>query len=285
MLPSLRRLTLAAALTLVGLLCTSAPVSVAAALTPAQQTNTLAFLQLMASSIPGLSSSWTGSDWCSWTYVSCAAESNITLLIDGANFSGSLPALTPNVTGANVALHTIALMNMNITSGFPASWAALSALKVLNLRNMNVFGSLPREWNAIAGLTSLSLVNTSACGGLPDWTFPAMENLDLSSNYLRGTLPKIWGAMRRLQFLNISYNYLCGCIPETWEPDVLQYAAIRSLGYYATDPKCRNTPACLAVQGCSRVVPNYGDVVATPTCIVVAALTLAAVVAAALFAP
>jgi hypothetical protein len=275
---------LAAVLALVVLLGTSASLRASAALTSAQQSNTLAFLQLIAGAIPGLSSSWTGSNWCSWTYLNCTTESNITLIIDGANLTGSLPALTSNITGASVALHTIAIMNMNITNGFPDSWAALTSLSVLNFANTNIFGTLPQAWNAITGLTSVNVANSSACGNLPNWTRSTMVNLDLGGNYLRGTLPRMWSSMLSLQNVNISNNYLCGCVPETWTARVLQYAAARSLGYYSYDAKCRNTRACAAEQPCSRVRPNYSDATAAPAHAAMAALTLATVVVAAVFA-
>lgn len=274
----------AAVLALVVLLFTATAASVLAALTPAQNSNTLAFLQLFSSSIPDLSSVWTGSNWCSWTYLDCTNTSNVTLIIDGAALTGSLPALTSEVTGSSVALHTIALMNMNITGSFPESWGSLTALRVVNLGNTNLFGTLPRSWNAITGLTSVYAARSGVCGNLPNWTHSSMLNLDLSDNYLRGTLPSSWATMAKLENVNINGNHLCGCVPKSWMARVLEYAAVRSLGLRSHAPNCRSTAKCNAAQECSRAAPDYGDAVAAPVYSVVAALTLAVVVATAVFA-
>lgn len=276
-----RRAILAAAMAVVVLLFATASSTAVAVLTAAQQTNTLAFLQSFTTTIPGLATAWTGSDWCTWDYIDCTTETNITLIIDGAELTGSLPPLASGVTGASVALHTIALMNMNITSGFPDSWAALTALQTLNLANTDIFGTLPQSWNAMTNIASVFLANSSACGNLPNWTRISMVNIDLGNNYLRGTLPSLWSAMTRLQNVTVSGNYICGCVPETWIARALQYAALRSLGYYSYDQGCRNTPRCAALQECSRGVPNYNAAVG-PAGAVVAALTLAAVLASTL---
>ncbi|KAK8509227.1 hypothetical protein V6N13_062283 [Hibiscus sabdariffa] len=67
--------------------------------------------------------------------------------------------------------------------------------------------------------TSVSRLNLSSSGlkgtlhGFNFSTFPKLTVLDLSSNYLSGTIPSDVGNLSRLTYLDLSSNYLFGEIP------------------------------------------------------------------------
>ncbi|KAG5506539.1 hypothetical protein JIQ42_06791 [Leishmania sp. Namibia] len=246
-----------------------------AALTAAQNASTVAFLRSFTVSIPGLACVWTGDEWCTWPYVSCNSDTSIAVVIDNAGFTGSLPELNANSSGATVALTEIAVTNMNITGGFRDTWGSLRTLRVLNFTNTELFGTVPMSWNAMRSLQSVILENSSACGSLPSWTLQSLKNIDVSNNFLRGPLPGTWGSIAGMQRVRLVGNSFCGCKPPSWVSRVLTNALFQAMGSAPFKIDCK-APINCASEGarCSRAAPQYRDAAAIPSCVVVAVWTL-----------
>ncbi|AYU76503.1 surface antigen-like protein [Leishmania donovani] len=270
-----RRLSMAALMAFVVYVLLLAGGVTRAALTAAQNSITAEFLRSFAVSIPGLASVWTGDDWCTWPYVSCNADTNITVIIDNAGFTGSLPELNVEGDSANIAVTEISLTNVDIGGGFKNSWGGLKKVRVLNFTNTNLFGTIPASWNAMRSLQTVILKNSSACGSLPRWTLPSLKNIDVSNNLLRGSMPDTLGYIAGLQNVSLVGNNFCGCSPPSWVSRVLTSALFQAMGSAPYKPNCR-APINCGSEGakCSRDPPQYRDAAAAPLRVVVAVLTL-----------
>lgn len=249
-----------------------------AALTPAQSAATSAFLTSFTTTMPGLATLWTASDWCTWPYVTCASDTNITLAIDSAGLTGSLPALSSSIAGGSVMLTTIAITNMNITNGFPDSWSGLTHVQVINFTNTNLFGTIPATWNAMSALVTLAAQNSSACGTLSNYTLRTLREVNVADNYLRGPLPETWGSLT-LTELDLNGNNFCGCLPPLWLTKVFTTAVYQAMGNAPFALLC-TTPVNCVQEGeiCSRSPPIYRDAAAPAPS--VAAIAIVAAVAA-----
>ncbi|KAK7197527.1 surface antigen-like protein [Novymonas esmeraldas] len=256
-----------------------------AALTAAQNTSTLGFLRAFTTSIPALADVWVGTEWCTWPYIDCNSDTNITLTIDNAGLTGSLPDQPASVNGALVALTEISITNMNITGGFKDSWGGLRTVRVLNFTNTPLFGTIPLSWNAISALQIIALRNSSACGSLPSYTLRSLRVIDVSDNVLRGPLPATWGNIGGLQSVSLVGNWFCGCNPQSWVSRVLSTALFQAMGYAPFDTTCRPPINCATAEGgvCSRSPPRYTNGAAAPLCVALAAVTLLLSVVTTLF--
>lgn len=87
-----------------------------------------------------LATAWKGNNPCSFFYVLCNQEGNITRLnLANMNLSGSIsPAI-----GKIASLQILNLANNNITGTVPEEVASLPKLTEVNLSNNNLYGKLP----------------------------------------------------------------------------------------------------------------------------------------------
>ncbi|CBZ24672.1 putative surface antigen protein [Leishmania mexicana MHOM/GT/2001/U1103] len=245
-----RRLVLAAPLAAVValLLCTSsAPVARAAGtsdFTGAQQKNTLTVLRAFARAIPELGKKWTGSDFCSWNFVTCYS-SGVSVWMDKVDYTGTLPEMPSGVDYKDVMIMALnfsamgqglsgtlpaswssltSLMSLwiekseKVTGTLPAQWSSMTSLGNLNLRFTKVSGTLPAQWSSMKQLTLLHLEGTKVFGTLPaQWSsMTSLGNLNLRFTAVSGTLPAQWSGMTSAEALQLEYCGLSGCLPPEW---------------------------------------------------------------------
>ncbi|XAR51591.1 Non-specific serine/threonine protein kinase [Bertholletia excelsa] len=138
----------------------------------------------------GVLDNWDGDavDPCSWTMVTCSAESLVIGLgTPSQSLSGTLSASIGNLTNLQIVL----LQNNNITGPIPSQIGRLSKLHTLDLSNNFFTGEVP-----------------SSLGDLK-----SLQYMRLNNNSLSGPIPMSLGNMPQLAFLDLSYNNLSGPVP------------------------------------------------------------------------
>ncbi|XP_072952106.1 receptor-like protein EIX2 [Typha angustifolia] len=142
-------------------------------------------------------------------------------------FYGSLPIWI----GKRLPQLAFLLLRSNMFSGYiPIQLAKLDYLHVLDLAHNNLSGTIAPSFVNFTAMTTLSryernylldfvilLVVTKgqALEYYTDKMMSLLLSLDLSSNYLSGTIPQEIGGLATLKNLNLSGNRLTGDIPET----------------------------------------------------------------------
>ncbi|KAF8055998.1 hypothetical protein HT031_006519 [Scenedesmus sp. PABB004] len=134
----------------------------------------------------------------------------------GCNLAGALPAAAwaqPLASAAARAalaaagplmarLRVLRLGNSGLTGGLPPELSQFSGLQVIDLaRSPGLGGGLPPALAYLRGLQELSLAGCGLGGPLPtSWLglVNLREGLDLSSNALTGTVPRMWSSLRGL---------------------------------------------------------------------------------------
>ncbi|XP_072951918.1 receptor-like protein EIX2 [Typha angustifolia] len=143
------------------------------------------------------------------------------------NLYGSLPIWI----GKRLPQLAFLLLRSNMFSGYiPIQLAKLDYLHVLDLAHNNLSGTIAPSLVNFTAMTTLSryesnylldfvilLVVTKgqALEYYTDKMMSLLLSLDLSSNYLSGTIPQEIGGLATLKNLNLSGNRLTGDIPET----------------------------------------------------------------------
>ncbi|XP_021907978.1 probable LRR receptor-like serine/threonine-protein kinase At4g37250 [Carica papaya] len=172
---------------------------------------------------------------CSWNGVSCEAPESgdgyfrvARLSLPNAQLLGSLPAdlgmiehlqhldLSNNSLNGSLPvslfnaseLRYLDLSNNLISGDIPATVDRLRSLQLLNLSDNALAGNLPAGLTTLSNLTVVSLKNNYFSGNLPGG-FRAVQDLDLSSNLINGSLPSDFGG-DGIRYFNISYNRLSG---------------------------------------------------------------------------
>ncbi|CAI9777500.1 unnamed protein product [Fraxinus pennsylvanica] len=139
----------------------------------------------------GVLDNWDGDsvDPCSWTMVTCSAESLVIGLgTPSQNLSGILSPSIGNLKNLQIIL----LQNNNITGSIPAELGRLSKLQTLDLSDNFFTGSIPPSLGHLRTLQYMRLNNNSLSGEIP-MSLANMTQLslvDLSFNNLTGPLPR-----------------------------------------------------------------------------------------------
>ncbi|KAK7199292.1 Leucine rich repeat N-terminal domain/Leucine rich repeat/Leucine Rich Repeat [Novymonas esmeraldas] len=237
--------------------------------TVAERTNTLAFLQSFVTPGSTLADAWTGTNFCTWKYVTCE-YSSMTLDLQALRPTAplALPELADSVDGASVLLTRILAggLGSSLSGTLPASWGRLTRLREVQLGQSALTGPLPTAWGSLTGLRKLNLGGNALSGTLPaEWgSLVHMTTLDLSRNSLTGRIPALWGSMTELEELHlndnqltgslpgavsvlwlntvdISNNQLCGCAPRRWDSS---YNARLTADPPLTASDCMKANAC-----------------------------------------
>ncbi|CAK9170367.1 unnamed protein product [Ilex paraguariensis] len=138
----------------------------------------------------GVLDNWDGDsvDPCSWTMVTCSAESLVIGLgTPSQNLSGTLSPSIGNLTNLQIVL----LQNNKITGPIPAEFGRLFKLHTLDLSNNLFTGEIP-----------------SSLGNLK-----SLQYMRLNNNSLSGEIPMSLTNMTQLTILDLSYNNLSGPVP------------------------------------------------------------------------
>ena len=154
-------------------------------------------------------------------YLSTRAKSLQSLYLKQCNFKGSYPALTPNLTQL-VQLTSLDLSNNNFGGEIPWSCLNPQQLTFLKLSQNNFSGQLPEisstnlsEISVLFKLSYLDLSSNFLSGSIPSWIFslPDLRYLSLEINQLTGHIKEFQS--RSLQQLLLHTNKLHGQIPSS----------------------------------------------------------------------
>ncbi|KAL3515318.1 hypothetical protein ACH5RR_022220 [Cinchona calisaya] len=122
-----------------------------------------------------------------------------------SNFlNGTLPNSLFNAS----ELQVLSLSSNALTGGLPEFSEGLKNVKLLNLSDNALSGNLPQNLPSLQDLTVVSLKRNFFSGTIPNG-FQYVEVLDLSLNFLNGSLPLEFDG-QRLRYLNLSSNKLSG---------------------------------------------------------------------------
>jgi hypothetical protein len=207
---------------------------------------TRVFLSGIAAAFPSQLSGWTGSDYCSWSGVSCAANGEVSVDLSGRGLSGSLPELR-GIDGSAVRVVSINLSsNSRLAGTFVDSWAALSRLRSLDMSKTSVHGYVPSSWNGMSSLETVDLSETKACGGLPNWGsgMVSLRSVNLSQTKMRGVLASSWASLPALESADLSGNAFCGCVPTAWQYNAVLQAAAAGASSDVTAAACMVSNRC-----------------------------------------
>nr|GLL19417.1 probable LRR receptor-like serine/threonine-protein kinase At4g37250 [Ipomoea trifida] len=190
--------------------------------------------KLSVSSDPlGVFSNWNAGDEtpCSWRGVTCEALRVTGLALPDSQILGSLVSSL----GMIQFLRNLDLSNNSINGSIPSALFAASQLQSLDFSNNQISGQLPETVGRLRSLRSLNLSGNALAGVVPESLtglqnltavnlrdnylsgslhggFDAVQELDLSSNLINGSLPPNFGGTN-LRYLNVSFNRFSGQIP------------------------------------------------------------------------
>ncbi|THU71313.1 hypothetical protein C4D60_Mb04t00100 [Musa balbisiana] len=135
-------------------------------------------------------------------------------LADNNNFSGYLPPELASLP----SLKILQLDNNNFSgSSIPVSFSNMTMLVKLSLRNCSLQGTIP-DLSQIPRLGYLDLSWNQLKGPLPSKLSIDITTIDLSHNYLNGTIPLTFSGLPKLQKLSLANNLLTGSVPSSiWQ--------------------------------------------------------------------
>lgn len=162
----------------------------------------------------GVLDNWDGDsvDPCSWTMVTCSAESLVIGLgTPSQNLSGTLSPSIGNLTNLKIVL----LQNNNIRGPVPGEIGRLSNLRTLDLSSNHFNGEIPPS---LGHLTTL-------------------QYMRLNNNSLSGEIPMSLANLTELSLLDLSFNNLSGPIP-SFPSKTLNIVGNPSICTAESDPNC-----------------------------------------------
>ncbi|CAH9108518.1 unnamed protein product [Cuscuta europaea] len=173
------------------------------------------------------------------------------LRLQGNSFQGPIPSTFANLT-AMIELRISELSNGSSSFDFIKN---MKNLTVLVLRNNNITESIPSNFNEYQQLSQLDLSFNSITGEIPTSLFnmTSLDYLFLGNNKLKGTLP----AQKSTTLLNVdlSYNFLAGSLPSWVNQNSLQ---LNLIGNNLTIGSSSNSLECLQRNfPCNRGLPIY----------------------------
>ncbi|KAL5577726.1 hypothetical protein UlMin_019425, partial [Ulmus minor] len=139
------------------------------------------------------------------------------LTIQGNSFEGPIPSSFSQLTSL-LSLRISDIFNGSSSLDFVKN---LSNLNDLVLRNALVNGTIPSELGEFQHLVTLDLSFNNLTGQIPSsfFTMSNLENLFLGNNSLSGELPNNWNA--NVEHIDVSYNFLSGSLPP-WVTSISQ---------------------------------------------------------------
>ncbi|XP_022682574.1 probable LRR receptor-like serine/threonine-protein kinase At1g06840 isoform X2 [Setaria italica] len=134
------------------------------------------------------------------------------LLVDNNNLSGPLP---PKLAEAQ-SLEILQADNNNFSgSSIPAEYSNIRTLLKLSLRNCSLQGAVP-DMSGIPKFGYLDVSWNQLKGSIPTNRLAStITTIDLSHNFLDGTIPPNFSGLPNLQLLSVNGNLLNGSVPPT----------------------------------------------------------------------
>ncbi|TKV99572.1 hypothetical protein SEVIR_8G052600v4 [Setaria viridis] len=156
--------------------------------------------------------SWNDSThFCSWEGVLCSVKNSIRVTSLNLTNRGLVGQISPSL--GNLTFLKILVLSTNSFSGeIPRSLGHLPHLQILSLQNNTLQGRIPTLANC-SKLTDLLLANNQLTAQIPVDLPQRLENLDLTTNNLTGTIPDSVANITMLQMFSCAMNYIEGNIP------------------------------------------------------------------------
>ncbi|KAK4573503.1 hypothetical protein RGQ29_031456 [Quercus rubra] len=201
-----------------------------------------------------LFSSWSGSNPCNWTGISCEKSGSAVTFLNLSSYGvkGTLHNLSfvsfPNLLGLNLSnnsLHGTIPSNIfylsklshldfsaNQFSGtIPFEIGLLSSLSKLDLSSNNLTGYIPTSLGNLSNLNILKLAENNLSGPIPQQLgmLSSLSELLLYTNNLTGSIPSSLGNLTRLTMLVLCGNQLSGSIP----PSLGKLKFLTALGFFS----------------------------------------------------
>jgi Leucine-rich repeat (LRR) protein len=143
--------------------------------------------------------------------LNCSSLQNLNLSYTG--LTGTIPDLSPLRL-----IRSLDLANNLFTGDFPLSITNLTILEAVNFNENPGFNiwHLPKTFMQLTNIKVLILSTSSLRGEIPHWlgNMTSLTDIELSGNYLVGTIPATLGRLPNLRLLELYYNNLKGEIPE-----------------------------------------------------------------------
>ncbi|XP_028102151.1 probable inactive receptor kinase At5g10020 [Camellia sinensis] len=171
--------------------------------------------------------------------------------------SNELSGSIPNLTSQFLSLTTLNIKNNSLEGTLPPVLGNFQRLSAVDLSLNKLDGPIPPSFFTSMTLTNLNLSGNHFTGPIPLQSsraigllvlpsYPQMESLDLSDNFLTSTLPSDISNLGRLKFLNLAKNGLSGPIPnELSKLGGLEYLDLSSNNFNSNIPD--NLPSSLKV--------------------------------------
>ncbi|KAG6529483.1 hypothetical protein ZIOFF_011682 [Zingiber officinale] len=188
--------------------------------------NALLLLRDSLSSTRSLHDNWTGPpchrDRSRWFGIECSDFKVVTISLPGIQLTGSLPP-----TALQNVLHLTALnLSGNALHGALPTLHGLVRLRSVALAENRFSGSIPEEFTSLLDLERLELQDNALSGAVPALAQGRLAALNLSYNFLEGSIPRSLAA-RGFDASSFEHNPgLCGrplrkpCHEETETPSM-----------------------------------------------------------------
>uniref|UniRef100_A0A0E0HGM8 Receptor kinase-like protein Xa21 n=1 Tax=Oryza nivara TaxID=4536 RepID=A0A0E0HGM8_ORYNI len=156
--------------------------------------------------------SWNDSThFCSWEGISCSSKNPPRVTAIDLRSQGLVGHISPSL-GNLTFLRNLSLATNGFTGQIPESLGHLRRLRSLYLSNNTLQGIIPSFANC-SQLTVLWLDHNDLAGGFPDGLPLGLQELQLSSNRLVGTIPPSLSNITALRKLSFAFNSITGSIP------------------------------------------------------------------------
>ncbi|KDO40879.1 hypothetical protein CISIN_1g001036mg [Citrus sinensis] len=133
------------------------------------------------------------------------------LYLNNNNLSGKIPRWLGNLKG----LQHIVMPKNHLEGPIPVEFCRLDSLQILDISDNNISGSLPSCFYPLS-IKQVHLSKNMLHGQLKEGTFfncSSLVTLDLSYNYLNGSIPDWIDGLSQLSHLNLAHNNLEGEVP------------------------------------------------------------------------
>lgn len=170
--------------------------------------------------------------------------SNLEILdLNSNKLTGSVP-----IFSQSHGLTRLSIGNNSLSGNVPPELGQSTKLALVDLSSNDLDGNIPHFFFASTTLTNLNLSGNHLTGPIPIEgssssellvlpSYPQLESVDLSDNFLTGDLPTDVGNFGRLKLLNVARNNLSGHLPNELEKlSALEYLDLSSNNFTGSIP-------------------------------------------------
>lgn len=186
---------------------------------------------------------WTGTDFCSWTGVTCVGGNVVQLRLREAGIAGTITPTLNQMTDL-----TFLELNGNFFTGAMPSLAGMARLETVYMHSNN-FTSIPFDFfDGVVSLQNLYIDRNPGLNGTVGWTFPeailastSLTNVSVFSSNLN-SIPDFIGTMASLRVLLAAYNSI-PYIPATFAGSNIEVLQMNNMAMKGSMAVCGAMPA------------------------------------------